>query len=70
MKKNSVYGIELHNDQYEQLADRIHIMSHIIEDHLLRHPVVKLEPVLKDSILKALEELYKCDVRLDKLMRE
>ena len=70
MKKNSGYGIELHNDQYEQLSDRIHIISYIIEDHLLRHPVVKLEPVLKNNILKALEELYKCDVRLEELMRE
>jgi hypothetical protein len=42
---------------YHEILDRLHMILSISEDHLLQHPVCKVERNVKQNIEKALEHL-------------
>ena len=42
---------------YHEMLDRLHMILSISEDHLLQHPVAKVERDVKQNIEKALEHL-------------
>ena len=41
------------------MIDRLHVVMSIIDDHILQHPVAKVDKKLNSHLNKALEELWK-----------
>lgn len=48
---------EINKGHYLELMDRIHIVSCIIDDHILNHPLSEKEPEIQSKLDKALELL-------------
>lgn len=44
---------------YHEVLDRLHVITCTCEDHLMQHPVVKLEKNVKQNVEKAIEHLWK-----------
>jgi hypothetical protein len=43
---------------YHEILDRLHVIACTCEDHLMQHPVTKLERDVKQNVEKALEHLW------------
>jgi len=50
--------ITLTKEYYHEMTDRLHVVSCIVNDHLIQHPVNKLDKEVSQPIEKALELLY------------
>lgn len=44
---------------YHEILDRLHVIACTCEDHLMQHPVTKLESDVKQNVEKAIEYLWK-----------
>lgn len=49
--------IEINDGHYLELMDRIHVVSCTIDDHLLTHPICKVNKDIQNKIDEALELL-------------
>jgi len=49
---------KLNSGHYHEMMDRLHIIMSNIDDHLLQHPVAKIDKKLNLHLNKALEELW------------
>lgn len=43
---------------YHEMLDRLHVVMSMIDDHILQHPVAKVDKKLNSHLNKALEELW------------
>jgi len=48
----------LTKEYYHEMTDRLHVVSCIINDHLIQHPVNKLDKEVSQPIEKALELIH------------
>jgi len=51
--------IKLKPEDYQQMVDRIKVISNVVENNLQQHPVAKIHTNIKDHISAAVDELYK-----------
>ena len=51
--------IKLKPEDYQQMVDRIKVISNVIDNNLQQHPVAKIHTNIKDHISAAVDELYK-----------
>ena len=51
--------IKLKPEDYQQMIDRIKVISNVIDNNLQQHPVAKIHTNIKDHISAAVDELYK-----------
>jgi hypothetical protein len=49
---------KLNNGHYLEIVDRIHVITCNMNDHLLQHPVCKIEKQISKEIDKALDHLH------------
>jgi len=49
---------KLNPGHYNEMMDRLHVIMSNIDDHLLQHPVAKVDKKLNSHLNKALEELW------------
>jgi len=56
-KKKKIGKIELDDYHYHELLDRLHVIMSTIDDHLIQHPVCKIETNIKDHITNAVDQL-------------
>ena len=49
---------KLNDGHYLEITDRLHVVSSIIDTHLLQHPVCKLEREVTEKVDAALSLLY------------
>jgi hypothetical protein len=54
MSKN---GLKLTKEHYHEMADRLHVVSCMVNDHLIQHKVSKLDKQVNQPIEQALELL-------------
>ena len=47
----------LNSDYYHEMADRLHVLLCVIDDHIAQHPVAKLDKKVSKKIEEALELL-------------
>ena len=47
----------LNSDYYHEMADRLHVLLCVIDDHIAQHPVAKLDKNISKKIEEALELL-------------
>ena len=47
----------LTKDHYHEMADRLFVLTSVIDTHLLQHPVAKLDKKISKNIEKAVELL-------------
>jgi hypothetical protein len=57
-KKKKIGKIELDDYHYHELLDRLHVIMSTIDDHLIQHPVCKIETNIKDHITNAVDHLW------------
>ena len=50
---------KLNKFDYQQMLDRIDIISKVVDNNLQQHPVAKIHTNIKDHIAKANDELFK-----------
>jgi hypothetical protein len=50
---------KLNPGHYHEMMDRLHIMMENINDHLIQHPIAKVDKQLRLHLNNALEELWK-----------
>jgi len=51
--------LKLPKEEYQQMLDRIKVISNVIDNNLQQHPVAKINPQVKDHISAAVDELHK-----------
>ena len=51
--------LELPKEEYQQMLDRIKVISNVIDNNLQQHPVAKINLQIKDHISASVDELYK-----------
>ena len=51
--------LKLSKEEYQQMLDRIKVISNVIDNNLQQHPVAKINPQVKDHISAAVDELHK-----------
>jgi hypothetical protein len=51
--------IKLKPEDYQQMIDRIKVISNVVDNNLQQHPVAKIHTNIKDHISAAVDELYK-----------
>jgi len=51
--------LKLSKEEYQQMLDRIKVISNVIDNNLQQHPVAKINPQIKDHISASVDELYK-----------
>jgi|TARA_B110000908_G_C10175820_1_gene413188 hypothetical protein len=51
--------IKLKPEDYQQMVDRIKVISNVVDNNLQQHPVAKIHTNIKDHISAAVDELYK-----------
>ena len=51
--------LKLPKEEYQQMLDRIKVISNVIDNNLQQHPVAKINPQIKDHISASVDELYK-----------
>jgi len=56
-KKRKIGKIQLDDYHYHELLDRLYVVMSIIDDHLIQHPVCKIETDIKDHIDNAVDQL-------------
>ena len=56
-KKKKIGKIQLDDYHYHELLDRLHVIMSTIDDHLIQHPVCKIETNIKDHITNAVDQL-------------
>lgn len=49
---------KLNKGHYLEIVDRIHVTFSLVNDHILQHPVCKIEKEIDKEIYKALTHLY------------
>jgi hypothetical protein len=49
---------KLNPGHYHEMMDRLHIIMENINDHLIQHPVAKVDKRIDSLLNKALEELW------------
>ena len=49
---------KLNSGHYHEMMDRLHIIMENINDHLIQHPVAKVDKKVNSHLNKALEELW------------
>jgi hypothetical protein len=49
---------KLNSGHYHEMMDRLHIIMENINDHLIQHPVAKVDKRIDSLLNKALEELW------------
>jgi hypothetical protein len=49
---------KLNPGHYHEMMDRLHIIMENINDHLIQHPVAKVDKKINSHLNKALEELW------------
>jgi ribulose 1,5-bisphosphate carboxylase large subunit-like protein len=50
---------KLKSEDYQQMLDRIKVISNVVDNNLQQHPVAKIHTNIKDHISAAVDELYK-----------
>lgn len=61
---------KLNNGHYLEIVDRLHLVSSIVNDHLLQHPACKIEKEICKEVDKALDHLANAYQIAGKLMFE
>jgi hypothetical protein len=51
--------IKLKPEDYQQMIDRIKVISNVVDNNLQQHSVAKINTDIKDHISAAVDELYK-----------
>ena len=51
--------LKLPKEDYQQMLDRIKVISNVIDNNLQQHPVAKINLQIKDHISASVDELYK-----------
>tara|TARA_R110002153_G_scaffold240628_1_gene395341 strand:+ start:141 stop:452 length:312 start_codon:yes stop_codon:yes gene_type:complete len=51
--------IKLKTEDYEQMLDRLKVISNVVDNNLQQHSVAKIHTDIKDHIAKANDELLK-----------
>ena len=51
-------GLKLTRGDYHEMTDRLHVISCMVNDHLIQHQVNKLDKEINEPIEKALELLF------------
>lgn len=51
-------GLILIKEDYHEMTDRLHVISCMVNDHLIQHKVSKLDKEVNEPIEKALELLF------------
>jgi hypothetical protein len=51
-------GLKLTRGDYHEMTDRLHVISCMVNDHLIQHQVSKLDKEVNEPIEKALELLF------------
>ena len=51
--------IKLKTEDYEQMLDRLKVISNVVDNNLQQHSVAKIHTDIKDHIAKANDELFK-----------
>ena len=51
--------LKLPKEEYQQMLDRIKVISNVIDNNLQQHPVAKINPQIKDHISASVDELHK-----------
>ena len=59
VSKSKKIGIELDDFHYHEALDRLKIIIDNIDNHLIQHPVLKLETEVKDSVIEGTDALWK-----------
>ncbi len=49
---------KLNSGHYHEMMDRLHVLMSTLDDHILQHPVAKVDKELNSHLNKALEELW------------
>ena len=57
-------NIKLKQYHYDEMLDRLNLISNIIETHLQQHHVAKIDIDIKDHICNAVDELYKASQKI------
>lgn len=52
--------VKKHLDQfhYHEAVDRIHVIMMMCDSHLMQHPAIKIESVVKQNVDKAIQHLW------------
>lgn len=48
----------LHKEQYSQLLERLNLAFSFIDEHLIQHPVCKIDKEISNSVEEALSNIY------------
>jgi hypothetical protein len=51
-------GLKLTREDYHEMTDRLHLISCMVNDHLIQHQVSKLDKEVNEPIEQALELLF------------
>ena len=55
---------KLNSGHYHEMMDRLHVLMSILDDHILQHPVAKVDKELNSHLNNALEELWEAYQRV------
>ena len=55
---------------YHEMMDRLHVLMSTLDDHILQHPVAKVDKELNSHLNKASEELWQAYQRAGNLDSE
>jgi hypothetical protein len=58
MPKSNKIGIELDDFHYHEALDRLMVTILQIDQHLIQHPVLKLETEVKDLVVDGTDKLW------------
>lgn len=64
-RKKELGNISLDDNHYHEVLDRLHLVMSIIDDHLIQHPVCKIETDIKDLITDAQYKLWEAYQSID-----
>lgn len=61
---------KLNPGHYHEMMDRLHVLMSTLDDHILQHPVAKVDKELNSYLNNALEELWQAYQRVGNLESE
>ena len=67
MPKSNKIGIELDDFHYHEALDRLMVTILQIDQHLIQHPVLKLETEVKDLVVDGTDKLWLAYQKLTEL---
>ena len=67
VKKSNKIGIELDDFHYHEALDRLMVTILQIDQHLIQHPVLKLETEVKDLVVDGTDKLWLAYQKLTEL---